>query len=265
MDGLASYLLTVVLLPAMLAPAAAWAVAASPWRGRPGAPGLVLAAAVGGSMWLAFAREVDLSTALRAVIGGDPSQPVERWHSIGTAGAAIALGAPAAGWVGGRAGPRRWAVPALAAVVTCVSLRFPGTDAITRLAVGAGMLATIAVLHRLTAPLALASGALALLALGGAAIAGSFPSLGAIAAATGLGCGGAACMMLLPAMRDARAARAGTALAIAIAASTAVVAWCGGAYADGAMPWWCFTAVAVAVPAAAAGAQALWGGRDPRQ
>ena len=268
MEGLASYLLTVVLLPALLAPATAWIVAMSPWRRRPDALGTALAAAVGATLCMAFVREVDLATAARAVLGGaDPSQPVVRWHSLGAAGAAIALGAPVAGWVQRAAGPRRLAVTAAAVAATvavAASLRFPGTDMATRITVGAGMLASIAILRGLTMPLALASGAVALLVLGGASVAGSFPSLGAIAVATGLGCAGTACTMLLPAMREARAADAGTALAIALAAAVAVVAWCGGAYADGAMPWWCFTAVAVAAPAAAAGARAAWPGRGPR-
>lgn len=259
MEGLAGYLLSVVLLPALLAPGVAWALSRTRWARRPTAAAGALGLAVGASLFLAFVREVDLASAVRAGVGGgDPSQPIERWHSLGAAGAVIGAAAPLAAWAESRLGTGRRAGPLLAvaaAGATAALLRFPGTDASTRAVVGIAMLASAALLWRLPLPLGLAATAVTLLAIAGAAAAGSFPSLAAIAASVGLGCGAAACVAFVPALRRTHAAAT---LPVALAAIAAALAWCAGAYADSLMPWWCFTAITVAMPAAAAGALMAW-------
>lgn len=262
MDGLAEYLLTVVLLPALLVPGAVWALTRAPRGLQPQAVAGTLGLAVGAALFVAFVREVDIATAVRAGFGGaDSAQPVERWHSIGLSGAAIGAAAPLAAWAEARAGDRRWFGPLLAAVAAgtmTALLRFPGTDATTLVVVGVATVAAAELHGRLSPAQSLAAASVTLLGVGGAAAAGSFPSLGAIAASAGLGCGAAAGVALLPALRDARAS---STLPVALAAAAAVLAWCAGAYADSLMPWWCFTLLTVAVPAAAVGVRAAWPGR----
>lgn len=262
MDGLAEYLLTVVFLPALLVPGAAWALARAPRAPRPQAAAGALGLAVGAALSVAFVREVDLATAVRAGFGGgDPSLPVERWHSLGLSGAAVGAAAPLAAWAEARMGDRRWFAPMLAVVAAgalAALLRFPGTDAVTLAVVGVAVIAAAAMLRRLTLPQELAAAAVTLLGIGGAAAEGSFPSLGAIAASVGLGCGAAACVALLPPLRGAAPS---VTLPVALATVAAILAWCGGAYADSLMPWWCFTLLTVAVPAAAIGVRAAWPGK----
>lgn len=262
MDGLAEYLLTAVLLPALLVPGAAWALACSPRGRRPQVAAGALGLAVGAALSVAFVREVDLATAVRAGFGSDdPSTPVERWHSLGVSGAAIGAAAPLAAWAEARTGGRRWFGPVLAAVAAgamATLLRFPGTDAATAAVVGIALITAAAMLRRLSLPQALAAAGVTLLGIGGAAVAGSFPSLGAIATSAGIGCGAAACVALLPSLRGVTSSAT---LPVALAAAAAMLAWCGGAYADSLMPWWCFTLLTVAVPAAAICVRAAWPGK----
>ena len=251
MDGLGHYLLTVILLPAALAVAIVAAARFGPWRGATPFLRAAACAAVGAALLAAFVREVDAGSAWRAAFGStDPAMPAERWHSLGAFAAMLLVAAPAASAAESRLSGRGWsgiAAIALAAALPCGLLRFPGDDAATVIATGAAVLAGACAMSRMPAPAALASSAAALLLIGAMSAGSGFPSLGAIAAATGIALGATAGLVRIP---------CGASLAAALAAAVAVVAWCGGAYADGSIPWWAFPAIAAGVPLACLGAAA---------
>jgi hypothetical protein len=259
MSEIAQYILSVIVIPALVA-----AIAAVPvvlWSRRAGRARTAvleggLAFALMAAFVLSFTRELGWNAILRQLftIENDDA-PFERWHRVGLA----ALAAAAAGWVltAARAtavrGLEGWLTVLavlLAAVWAALFVRFPGMDAAWQVAQGALVAASAlgyAVCAR-GAALWVAWGVFGVLAM--LAGLGGFASLSVMSGAISVGAFLIAALVAVVGRRgrgDARASllSAGGAVALALGTLTALVATCGFAYAQDEFPKWAWFVAAL--------------------
>lgn len=250
----ASYLWTVIALPALGAAAVAAILVRTPWGRRPTFASSAVAAAAAVAVLWSFLAEVDPRALLRQfpVTLPDDDAPFERWHRVALAALVLVALCPGLSWAtamngGARRGlERRRAYAALAclavgAFVAGFAREFTGTSWAVAISTGVACAGIGALLQRPSAPVtlgALASWALTLAALSGAS---GFPSLAAVSASMALACAALAWVSM------------GTAAAppgFALAAMAGVLLACGRAYSDDAVPAWAWWAT-FAVPTVA--------------
>lgn len=243
MAALATYLLTTIVLPALLSAAAAIAIARSPVGRTPGfvraAVGTACAVAV---LW-AFIAESDLNAVLRQlpVSMPDDDAPFERWHRVGLVALVVAVSAPVLAAAEGVARPRKplvaeAAVAAAAGAALAFAVAFPGDGVADRVVTGTAVAVSAVAIAASRPRVGLGSAAATALAVAGLAAVGGFISLAAIAAALALA------SLALVAAGKARPVP-GAALAVLLA----TLAACGHGYRDDSAASWPWRAV-LAIP-----------------
>lgn len=250
MTAIAAYLLTVVVVPALVPTGAAVAIG----RARIGrTPGFAAAIALSTCVLWSFVAELDLHALLRQLpveLEGDDA-PIERWHRIGLVALVSACIAPVAAPLNALA---RWSPIRRAALGSAAAggllaafVAFPGDTPMDRLVTAVTCAVSAVSLVALQAHAAMATGAVAAWSVAGLAAATSFPSLAVIAGSLGL----ASAALAVDAMRPARGAtaRAGITadpvVAVVLATALATLASCGHAYSDGSVPGWGWRTAAV--------------------
>lgn len=234
MAALALYLLTTIVLPALVSAAAAIAVARSPIGRTPGfaraAAGTACAVAV---LW-AFMAESDVNAVLRQLPVSMPEDdaPFERWHRVGLVALLVAVAAPVVAVAASLARPRKpilaeAAVGMVAGTALALAVAFPGDGTADRAVTGIAV-AVAAVTLAASAPrVGLGSAAATALAVAGLAAVGGFISLAAIAAS-----------LALAALVLAVAGRSRPIPGVALAVLLATLAACGHGYRDDSAASW---------------------------
>ena len=249
MNEFVEYAISVVVIPAVVATVAAVPVLVGPLRRRPALVEGAVAVAVAAAFLLSFARELDANAIVRQFVAiPDYTQAVERWHRLAFAAIVLGIAAPVVAAMRARV-PRgvERVVTVLATVLAALSagllVEFPRATVGTQLWQGA--LCALATLGyaRFSQQAAIWAAWIAFAVLSVLALEGGFASLavmaGALSAASfGIGVAGFAGARLT---REAAPVAASGALALVLGVLTALVARCGQAYDQQALPIWAWT------------------------
>ncbi len=253
MDDFTPYLLSVVLVPALIAGAVALVVSVGPLRRKPALVEAGFASALCLAFALSFVREVDVS-ALAAQLGIFESQgaPLERWHCIGVATFVLLVASLLIAWARVAAG--QWWARAITIVSACivslfvgVFVVFPGATMWTQLAQSVLVLVCIVVVSACTRIAVMWIACLVFACLAAMAVLGGFASLAVMCAATSSGALIAAIVADIGTRwtRDAALLDSVGAMSVAFGTMIAVVTSCGIAYNTAEIPLWAWLTAAM--------------------
>lgn len=247
------YLFDVIVVPALVATVVAAPTLVGPLRRRPAAVECAVAFAIALALLLGFVRDSDESAVIRQFVAIEGDRfPIERWHRLALAAIALAAAAPilAAMRALDRRNAGRWisaVVIVVAAVLAGLLVEFPRSTPALQVLQGAtcalaalgfarfsqsGALWTAWIQFGALAVLLLLSGNARLVVLSAAVSAASF----GIAVAAALGA---------RRTREPAQVGGGGAVALVLGVAVGLLASCGRAYDQAALPVWSWTALAL--------------------
>jgi hypothetical protein len=248
MDGVAGYILSVVVIPALLAGFLGGIALCTPLRRRAWAVELAVGCALAVAFLASFTNELGWNAVLRQVVAieGDDA-PFERWHRLGLAAALLPLVAclatAARAWLGkGGAWVADFALMALCALVSALFVEFPRANLASQLGLAGLLVAGFAAWR-------LAGGAILWISWGAFGIVAALAGLGGFASLAVM-CGavsvGALILAVVSAIggrfvRDAAPLESAGAPLLSCAVMLALCARCGDAYDQSETPdwlWW---------------------------
>jgi len=259
-DGVADYVLMVVVIPAAIAVllASTLLVFASFSDARPQRKWCIEAIgfAVCVAFLLSFVRELEWSAIVRQVrvIEGDDA-PFERWHRVGLLALVLAIAAFPMAWLHASAARLRpgleriWfgAFALTASMLVMLFVAFPGANPWTQCGQGLLVLASIAAFARCAHGAVLWMAWIVFAALALLAGLGGFASLAVMCGAASAAAFGIAILAAIVGLRVHSAFNfiSGGAMAVVLGTLVATVARCGMAYDQAGVPWWAWTAIPI--------------------